>query len=394
MSLPFDAKSSHSPETDRLASQSAAVTTLSAASPTASVASDVTESAEVTDSSSTPEITNWLHSPKKPSGLSRQVIWLMLIVSLGLHGILFWLPLPAEKPPIKAKPEEKSVRITQLPTLVKPVTVKPVAKVPPLKPAPAVQRPPSIRPPAPPTQRSVIQPLTPKPQAATQEAKSETAAANPWQDFPQYPQAESGCFNLPSCLRTGDGLDNVSRFFEQELAAKKYTFTPVKTEAERRVYRVSRNNLTQFLNVLTVAGQGTVYVLAPSELSLAELSKAKAVPPEIAAIFEGLDAEDVSRDRLLQPDAFYTADAPRSEIVDLRLIANPSPDITAETFFDAYLSTNLRNSNFDDYGETGQTYGGGPIYLAKKGKTLLYINTVPTQDGAGTVVVIWKSIPK
>jgi hypothetical protein len=358
------------------------------------VASDAPISTEGTESLSPSDAIDWLHSPKKPSGFSQQLIWLMLIASLGLHGIVLWIPLPAEKKPVNAKPEEKSVRITQLPALIKPATVKPVAKVPPLKPAVPVQRPPSLRQLSVPSQRPSMPPMTPKLQEAVQPAQPEAPTTNPWQDFPLYPQAESGCFNLPSCLQTADGLDKVARFFEQELAAKKYILAPVKAEADRQVYQVSRNHLTQFLNILTIAGKGTVYVLAPSELSLAELSKAKAVPPEIAAIFAGLDAEEVSRDRLRQPEAFYTTDAPRSEIVDMRLIANPSPDITAETFFDAYLSTNLRNSNFDDFGETGQTYGGGAVYLAKKGNTSLYINPVPTQDGAGTVVVIWKTLPK
>lgn len=393
MSLPHDSdlhRSSGTPESSPQPSTVATKPLSSSDSTPNSVASgEATSPAAVSvaqERSSNTGTIDWLHSPRKSSGFSRSFIWLMLIASLGLHAILLWFPIPAEKKPANIKPEEKSVRITQLPTLTKTAAVKPIPKSPLVKKPTVIQRR-SL----PQASRPLVQPA--KPPAPAQDPKSEVSS-NPWQDFPQYPGAEAGCFNLPSCQQTGDGLNQVGTFFEKEVVAKKYSLAAVRNEADRKVYRISRNNLTQFLNILVVEGKGTVYVLAPAELTLADLAKAKVVPPEIAAVFEGLDAEDVSRDRLAQPDAFYTGDKPRSEIIDMRLIANPSPDITAETFFDAYLSTNLRNSSFDDYSETGQRYGGGPVYLAKKGKTSLYINTVPTQDGSGTVVVIWKTLPK
>lgn len=327
---------------------------------------------------------NWLHSPKKKPSLSQRLIWVTLVASLALHGLLMLLPTSSEKKPAAAKPEEKSVRITQLPTLIK---------------APKVQR---LRKPVVAKKPIVVQKSTPAraPIPSVQPAKPKAAAtdpgastSNPWQDFPQYPGAEVGCFNLPSCFQSNDQLDQVSAFFEKELAAKKYTVKPTKTESGRKVYQVSKGNLTQFLNVLVNPGKGTVYVLAPNELTLEELSKAKAVPPEITAVFEGLDAQDATRDSFAQPDSFYSADTLRPDIIDVRLIPNPDASITADTFFDAYLSTNLRNSSFDDYPDTGQKYGGGPVYLAKKGKLTLYINTVPTKDGSGTIVVIWKKQP-
>ena len=327
---------------------------------------------------------NWIHSPKKPPSFSQKLIWLTLVASLALHGLLMLLPTASEKKPTAVKPEEKSVRITQLPTLVKAPNVQRLPKpVVPKKPI-VVQKSAPAKAPIP-----AVQPV--KPKEATPD--SGASASNPWQDFPQYPGAASGCFNLPSCLQTKDGLDQVSAFFEKELAAKKYIFKPTKTESSRKAYQVSKNNLTQFLNILADSGNGTVYVLAPKELTLEELSKAKAVPPEIAAVFEGLDAQDATRDSFAQPDSFYTGNSLRPDIIDVRFISNPDASITPDTFFDAFLSTNLRNSSFDDYPDTGQKYGGGPVYLAKKGKLTLYINPVPTKDGAGTIVVIWKKQP-
>ncbi|MBW4520792.1 MAG: hypothetical protein KME16_13950 [Scytolyngbya sp. HA4215-MV1] len=336
------------------------------------------------DSVPEPAEVDWLHSPKPKRRFTQQLIWLMLVVSIGLHGVLLLAPLPSEKKPATQKPEEKSVRITQLPTLVKPIAVKKIPK--PTLPKPVVKL----------TQpKSVIPPVKqPKSEDAAQDQGKAAANANPWKDFPQYPGAQSGCYHLQSCSQTSDALAPVATFFEKELATKKYEAKLTLTEPNRKVYQVSRNNLVQFLSILTDPEKGTVYVLAPNALTLADLAKAKEVPPEIAQVFEGLDAEETSRENFAQPEAFYTADQLRSDIIDIRLIPNPSPDINFATFFDAYLSTNLRNSEFDDYSETGQSYGGGPIYLAKKDKLSLYINPVPTQDGAGTIVVIWKNEPK
>jgi hypothetical protein len=40
------------------------------------------------------------------------------------------------------------------------------------------------------------------------------------------------------------------------------------------------------------------------------------------------------------------------------------------------------------------TYGGGQLYELKKGTSKpFYLNLVPTKDGKGTIVVVWRSKP-
>jgi hypothetical protein len=143
------------------------------------------------------------------------------------------------------------------------------------------------------------------------------------------------------------------------------------------------------LSLIFVEGKGTLYVLAEEPRTLADLSQAIEVPAEIYGVLQGLAAEDATRINFAQPDAFYTADALRSSIGAAKLVPGESPD----SFFDTYFRTNLVNSGFEP-SDTSQQYGGGPVYTVKKEDLLLYINLVPTQDGNGTVVVVWKSLPQ
>jgi hypothetical protein len=364
-----------------------------------SILSTSTSASETEDISSrvnSPKVSfsGWLHTPKTSRSLSQHLIWLTVMISLSLHGIFLWLPIPDEKKPIPVKPEEKKVRITQLPTGTKAIATKPsivkptvkanlVPKLPTVRPRTVI---PAIKPPPPEIQSPNPQ-VTPQTSASPPERLSSNA--NPWQDFPQYPGAKSGCYSLSSCLQTGKPLAEVGAYFEKELPGKKYSATPTVNESDRKVYQVSRDGVTQYLSLIFVEGKGTLYVLAEEPRTLADLSQAIEVPAEIYSVLQGLAAEDATRINFAQPDAFYTADTLRSSIGAAKLVPGESPD----SFFDTYFRTNLVNSGFEP-ADTSQRYGGGSVYTVKKEDLLLYINLVPTQDGNGTVVVVWKSLPQ
>ena len=344
-----------------------------------------------------------IKSPQKSGKSGWSVIGVTTLASILLHGLLLLLPLPEKEKPVPPPPEDSKVRITKLPTGAKPgakPAAKPAAKVPIAKSTPKVtprlprltQRPPAI---APVVLPSPQQPQSPQPQPSAQSQASPTpdaepvSDANPWQDFPQYPGAESGCYNLPSCMQTSRGLNEVSTYFERELTAKKYSLTPTVTESNRTVYQVSRNQLTQFLSLIEVPGKGTIYVLAEQPRSLADLGDAVEVPAEIYSVLSGLAAVDATNAQFAQPDAFYSGDHPKPEIGIMQVVSGEAPD----SFFDSYLRTNLVNNGFDST-QLSQSYGGGLLYEVKKETTSLYINLVPTQDGSGTIVVIWKTLPQ
>lgn len=337
----------------------------------------------------------WLHTPKTPKGfLSQQFIWLMTLVSLGLHGLVVMLPIPAEPPTEPAPPEAEQVRITQLPT-GSPTATKPT---PPTKASTQAQ--PKARPTNRPSTTPPIPTDKPKPPVdqtspatstpeTTSASTSEVVGGNPWADFPQYPQAQPGCYNLSSCLQTDQTLGDVAAFFERELATKKYAAQPTINERQRKVYQVSRDGLTQFLSLIYVEGKGTLYVLSEAPRSITDLAQAIEVPAAVYNVLSNLYAENAGRDSFAQPDAFFTADGLRPEVGIIQLVTNEAFD----TFFDTYFRNNLLNNGFES-SDSYQEYGGGQLYTVTKEDLTLYITLVPTLDGTGTLVVVLKSLPE
>lgn len=337
----------------------------------------------------------WLHTPKAAGkrGAGWLVTWLTLF-SLGAHGLLLVLPVAPEKPATPPPPEpEKSARITQLsPAGPKPsgkpkpkaAAAKPVAKPRTSNRPPAVPPIPPVKPPPAPTP-AAAPPAAPPPATAA----TEPMAGNPWEDFPQYPQAQPGCYNLDSCRQTAQPLGQVSTFFSQQLPAKAYTAQLTIDEPGRKVYQVSKNGLSQFLSLLAVEGKGTVYVVASTPLALGDLAGAIEVPAAVQAVLGNLAAEEGSRDLFPQPDAFFLGSDLRPEVASVQLVRGE----VADTFFDVYFRNNLLNNGFSS-SDNPDSYGGGQIYEIQKEDLTLYINLVPTVDGTSTLVVVLKEMPQ
>ncbi|MCA6509834.1 MAG: hypothetical protein IM565_07465 [Pseudanabaena sp. M109S1SP2A07QC] len=67
-------------------------------------------------------------------------------------------------------------------------------------------------------------------------------------------------------------------------------------------------------------------------------------------------------------------------------------DKKPEQVFSSFFAPNFQNSKF----EVSQmsNYGGGMVYKVKQSSFVRYLNLLPTQSGVGTIVVVWKSLPK
>ncbi|HEY9752778.1 MAG TPA: hypothetical protein V6C46_07495, partial [Coleofasciculaceae cyanobacterium] len=318
-------------------------------------------------------------------------LWLGLIVSFAVHTGLMLLPTGEQSKPVPPKDASKQVRITQLPKLMKTVVVPKKAARSTVKPLNrTVTRP--LPPPLP------KPPGTPKQsQAGTSQAKASTGSTS-WEDFPLYPGAQQGCFNLAACLRTGDGVGQVADYYIKELTAKKYQFKASEKTPDRQVLQVSRNGQSQFLSLIKTEG-GTVIVLSDAPRSLEDLKKAVEVPPEVSAILSNLDAQNAEPSNFAQPDLFYTkapekglaagAWVPKAEIRNISLVSGFSYD----TMMDEFFRSNLQNNDFE-VTDLPQAFGGGKVYKVTKGGLTLYLNLVPTQDNSGTLVVTWKDQPK
>jgi len=369
--------------------------------------------------------------PAVKSARNPYLFWLTGLISVGLHGALMLLPAgESEKPKPSPKPEaQKQVRITQLsPKSKKLPVVKPAAPIP--IPKPSIQAPPNRAVqrdrPAPIITKSSPQPTpkpSPKPTPKSSPTPSPTSSPTPsptssptplptssptplptssptpgsdipgtsaWEDFPVYPNAQTGCFELSSCFQANATLTEVSAYFAKEFPLKKYQSTVNAKEATREVYQVSRNGKVQFLSLFATE-KGTVYVLSDAPRQLEDLKKAVSVPQVVYDIMSGLDPKAGDPSFFAQPNLFYTAATPpaqRPEIANISLVEN----VLADEIMETYLRRNLQNNEFDvaDY---PKQYGGGVIYEIKKGKTILYLNIIPTQDGKSTLVIIWKTPP-
>lgn len=333
----------------------------------------------------------------------------MLLASIGIHTVVLLMPLP--QPPVKVvAPKPKTVKVSALPTIKmpkrvikRPVIRKPVAAIPPK----GLVVPSLVKKTATPSPGEKAPRDAPPQKPVLNSDKPGSESSDPMSDFPNYPNAISGCLGLPSCFDTQKPLDEVTQFFEKQLPLKKFSIKPTISEASRKVYQIEKQGTSQFLNVL-LDGSSTVYVLAPNALTLADLKNAVQVPEDFTKSIlgqlptaSGGNEASVTPDQLTTPTAFFTelggTDAQgfetnptaNPEIDSLKLVSGQTPD----QLFSSYFSSSLGQL---DYKATPITagYGGGLLYEIKKGTDKpFYLNLVPTKSGTGTVVAVWLSNP-
>lgn len=365
--------------------------------------------------SSLPTAKTWLHSPKlthRPSSL----LWGAMSASLLLHLALLLAPLPEKKVVSSSVSTKKTVSLTSLPQQQElevlaleqdlPSVVTQTTPPPPPKVLPSAQQFPPQKSPfekqfetlaQQPFQEIVIpepkEEQNPKPNTAPTKKNTGSVPQNPppppelnnWEDFPLYPQAQPGCFDLPSCMRADDVLSEVSGFFEQALADKKYTFYPVTTEVEQQIYRISRGDRTEFLSIFTAAEVGTAYVLSKDLLDIEELIGSS----EIGGEGDSTNPSDTefSCQQFAQPDLFCVENVKRAEIDSIEF----SEGLDVSTLFmiirPGFEADGYNISEMD-------TYGGGVVYALEKNGVNTYMNVLPDKDNTGAILVTWNSLPQ
>jgi hypothetical protein len=345
-----------------------------------------------------------------PSPL-RSLIRPMLVLSLGLHALILFVPLQGEKQPEPLKEEEKQVKITQLPTVrpsPKPAAVKRRA---PTRKITTPRRTTTATPPAvAPTRSTEASTTTPTVQAAK----------DPFIDFPHHPASTTGCYGKEACREVkGTKIDAVVSYFQKALPGKKFLLSLVANEPARKVFQVSKSEQSLFLSIFQ-DGSNTVYVLAPEEInSLNDLKGAVEVPSALYELLAELPSADnadpndpaasntIARpEDFQQPQLFFKT---TGSVASDGSIDNPEllsgidgapqiagggeePQFFFQTFFEQRLS-----EIFDEVTPDGE-YGGGLLYRLKKGSTTIYLNLVPKKVEKGTppdtIVVVWTRSPK
>jgi hypothetical protein len=328
------------------------------------------------------------------SALTPQIPWQSYFrplwwVSLGLHLLLLRIPLPVKQPPPKIV---KSVKITKLTPVSKAkseVSPKPTLA---LKPKPIPQTVSAVPVQVPrrmantklsqpqPTPQSTLQP-TPTPEQKIPPNRRDKKVLK---DFPQYPDAITGCDEY--CFQTQASLEEVATYFEKKLSDQqwKLKLLPNK-DTDRKIYQVEKGGLTQFLSILMAQPTGTIYVLADQERNLEDIKQTQESVAMISSILaEVKDIEAVDRSSTAQPKLFER----ESDIVSQNLIQRMKPDEVWTTYFErAFTKDSFEVSR------TSNPYGGGPVYEVQRASFTGYLNLVPSEDGNGTVVVLWKVPP-
>ncbi len=390
-----------------------------------------------------------------------------ILISIGLHGLLLLIPLAGvheqSAPPIS---KEEKVKLTELPTEVvttspsaaapSPVTPQPspsaslkspevksiaspsptpspsASKLPQLaispKSIPTIKPSPSVSPQPKSSKAPVIKPspsISPKPLAsvkpspkvspkaivkplpsATPAAQKSPALNTPFSDFPKYPNATTGAFDLKAiekvAQQTPDDLKQVSSFFDNELKGKSYQSNISTNTDNKKVYEVSKGGVTEYLTLIFEGGKGTIIVKSkkplPDNLGNTEVASAQENAFDAALGRVPFQQSDNADEKLPDPKAFHDKygqdekgflEKQVKNGIDgsIRFIGGQNPDAA----YSGVFAGSLQQGNFQVTPKS--SYGGGNLYEVRQGGFARYLNLIPAKDGSGTIVVVWNTPP-
>ncbi|MFN7638166.1 MAG: hypothetical protein ACK54E_07160 [Pseudanabaena sp.] len=254
--------------------------------------------------------------------------------------------------------------------------------------------------------------LTTQSNADNQNIATKASSQDTFPDFPKYPNATTGSFGLfqgqedLASQQTPDRQDIVATYFEKELQASGYEVKTISSEPTRKVYQIFKGGLTKFLNLIVRDGQGTAIALSSKPLDIKSLQTEVATKAEIDFDIVLKQLTELGAQRIaipefyfVQPEKFYAESTKERNSYDIDkpkfgfdgnfiVILDKKP----EQVFSSFFAPNFQNSKF----EVSQmsNYGGGMVYKVKQSSFVRYLNLLPTQSGVGTIVVVWKSLPK
>lgn len=371
-----------------------------------------------------PNISAFMLPPQSPKVI-RPISLGILAISLGVHGLILFLPYGDQSNKAETPPPQK-VRIS----VISPPPQKNSASPKPSSPSSSlpvsltnpVPSPPNISLPSSPSPQPRTTPISqPFPQesqpidsssVSTPEAIPDTSPIASFDDFPKYPNAQPGSFDLlpadqnQASQQTIDDLVEVSLYFEQFLPISKYQFQLVTQETQRKVYQVSKGGLVKYLTLIFQPNRGTIILLANMPIDSTSLNTA-AIAEQSQIAFEqvlvelkssGASRIDIPEFYFDQPEAFYSVSTQDPKSYDMQrprsgfdgnfiLILKQTPEQLFKDFFNPRLSSKgfiVTNAG---------TYGGGIIYEVRQKNYVRYLNLLFTKDKTATIVVVWERSP-
>jgi hypothetical protein len=337
----------------------------------------------------------------------------MLLISLGLHAAVLLMPLPSSLKKAET-PKPKVIKLTKIPTIR--IPPKPVAQQLNLKKSPT----PNV--PSPSSGKGIVikQKQVQGTNPTTAQTKSETKSSptpsdlpnsesSAGKDLPKYEKNLQPCDGMAGCFQTGDPFGDVTKYLEEKLTSKKIKFFIEKTPTdsygpEYRVYKVVKNkNETQFLSILS-NDENTKYVWAKVIVSKEDIVTPSATSTDVETFISQLpnNFNDSSMSKLFPqrfPDAdvdkFYIDPHPNSPVY--KNTPAVSPIITSSNPNEAYqiLSKQLSSSKYNVNLIPAGYASGTLCEITKPGQSKpLYVTIVATKQRDGSIVALWRNMPK
>jgi outer membrane biosynthesis protein TonB len=300
-------------------------------------------------------------------------------------------PIPTIKPSPSVSPKPLASK--------KPI-IKPSSKA---SPKPLASKTPVVKP----SPKASPKAIVTKPTPSTTPAAQKPAALNtPFSDFPKYPNATTGAFDIKAiekvAQQTPDDLKQVGSFFENELKGKGYQSNISTNTDNKKVYEVSKGGVNEYLTLIFEGGKGTIIVKSkkplPDNLGNTEVASAQENAFDAALGRVPFQPNDSADEKLPDPKAFHDKygqdekgflEKQVKNGIDgsIRFIGGQNPDAAYSGIF----AGSLQQGNFQVTPKN--SYGGGNLYEVRQGGFARYLNLIPAKDGSGTIVVVWNTPP-
>ncbi|MEM7771868.1 MAG: hypothetical protein AAF327_15330 [Cyanobacteria bacterium P01_A01_bin.37] len=324
----------------------------------------------------------------------------MLLLSLMLHGLLVFIPVPSTQEKADDS-REVSIQITpQTEQLIdlneasRPEDAQVEQAIPQdLMPEDLVPEP-TLTPPLASnhaTQENVVAsnetlpPLDPSPLP-----ERPTNEPLPFSQFPHLSGGEVGCYGLDNCHQIqGGNFRQIGNDLTQQIEEEGFEvrFRDDLEDAGIKVYEVTQDDTTQYLSVLQPELGRTVYILAAEPVTSSQLQTASSIETQFEAVLRQISNGQKARATdFPYPEFFFEEMVLRSEITGAFHIVLSSDRLAVA------LTTQLATEGFT-VSSVGD-YAGAPFYEVSQGAFLAYLSVLPTRDSTATLLVSWNRLPE
>lgn len=337
----------------------------------------------------------------------------MLLLSIALHGIFLFFPMPSSDNHTK-ETEEVLIEITSLPESSTPSpanvslndqsisTEENLSAESDLDSPEPDTSPPSVlvsEYPASPSQNHAISPNNAPLDSATSPLDSQHPSSEPeppinsplpFSNFPHLSNAESGCFGLGNCHQIeGGNFRQAGANLVSQLEAQGYEVQQDDSleDSGMKVYEVTKGETTQYLSLIQPRLGPAVYVLAAVPITESELLTAESLKAKFEDIVQrGLDGQEARYTDFSYPDFFFDDTTLFPEIGNALYTVQETNRLAVP------LTNQLVTEGFavESIGE----YAGAPLYEVNQDAFVAYLSILPTNDNTGTIVVTWNSLPQ